>query len=77
MKFGYARVSTRVQNLDAQLDVLVAAGCDKSVTEKVSGNGSKERPELDRLGRSLSSSWVSPKSCSKIRGRFPCLLSKI
>jgi DNA invertase Pin-like site-specific DNA recombinase len=30
----------------------LAAGCDKIVTEKVSGNGSKERPELDRLGRS-------------------------
>jgi DNA invertase Pin-like site-specific DNA recombinase len=53
MKFGYARVSTRDQNLDAQLDALTAAGCDKIVTEKVSGNGSKERPELDRLVENL------------------------
>jgi len=53
MKFGYARVSTRDQNLDAQLDALAAAGCDKIVTEKVSGNGSKERPELDRLVENL------------------------
>jgi DNA invertase Pin-like site-specific DNA recombinase len=53
MKFGYARVSTRDQNLDAQLDALTAVGCDKIVTEKVSGNGSKERPELDRLVENL------------------------
>ncbi len=52
MKFGYARVSTKDQNLETQLDTLTAAGCDKIVTEKVSGNSSKERPELDRLGRS-------------------------
>ncbi len=53
MKFGYARVSTRDQNLEAQLDALTAAGCDRIVTEKVSGNGSKERPELDRLVENL------------------------
>jgi DNA invertase Pin-like site-specific DNA recombinase len=53
MKFGYARVSTRDQNLEAQLDALAATGCDKIVTEKVSGNGSKERPELDRLVENL------------------------
>ena len=40
-------------DLDAQLDALSAAGCDKTVTEKVSGNGSKERPELDRLVENL------------------------
>ena len=53
MKFGYARVSTRDQNLEAQLDALNSAGCDKIITEKASGNGSKERPELDRLVENL------------------------
>ncbi|MDW7730339.1 MAG: recombinase family protein [Bacillota bacterium] len=53
MKFGYARVSTRDQNLEAQLDALTAAGCDKIIAEKASGNGSKERPELDRLVENL------------------------
>jgi DNA invertase Pin-like site-specific DNA recombinase len=53
MKFGYARVSTRDQNLEAQLDALDAAGCNKIITEKASGNGSKERPELDRLVENL------------------------
>jgi DNA invertase Pin-like site-specific DNA recombinase len=55
MKFGYARVSTKDRNLEAQLDVLAAAGCDKIVTEKVSGSASKERPELDRLVENLRS----------------------
>jgi len=53
VKFGYARVSTKDQNLEAQLDALAAAGCEKIITEKVSGNGSKERPELDRLVENL------------------------
>lgn len=53
MKFGYARVSTKDQNLDAQLDALSAARCDKIVTEKVSGSAAKERPELDRLVENL------------------------
>ncbi len=52
MKLGYARVSTKDQNLETQLDALTAAGCDRIVTEKMSGSASKERPELDRLGRS-------------------------
>ncbi len=53
MKFGYARVSTRDQNLEAQIDALAAASCDRIVTEKASGNCSKERPELDRLVENL------------------------
>jgi len=53
MRFGYAHVSTRDQHLEAQFDALATAGCDKIITEKVSGNGSKERPELDRLVENL------------------------
>lgn len=68
-KIGYARVSTRDQNLDMQLTALRQAGCEKIFSEKVSGV--KERPILkecldylregdilvvykfDRIGRSL------------------------
>ena len=69
MKIGYARVSTRDQNLEMQTEALQKAGCEKLYKETKSAV--KERPELenmlahlregdvvvvwklDRLGRSL------------------------
>ena len=52
MKIGYARVSTIDQNPNAQRDALKAAGCEKIVTEKVSG-ASLKRPKLEKLLASL------------------------
>lgn len=50
MKIGYARISTREQNLDMQIDALTKAGCEKLYTETVSGSIIKsERPELNKL----------------------------
>jgi DNA invertase Pin-like site-specific DNA recombinase len=46
-KIGYARVSTRGQNTDSQLDELAAYGCDKIFTDKVTGKLA-ERPELGK-----------------------------
>jgi DNA invertase Pin-like site-specific DNA recombinase len=54
MKIGYARVSTKEQNLDMQTDALTKAGCKKLYTETVS-SGKLERPILDKLMEDLRS----------------------
>jgi DNA invertase Pin-like site-specific DNA recombinase len=48
MKLGYARVSTRDQCLNRQLDILKDYGCEKIWQEKISGQ-EKLRPELENL----------------------------
>jgi len=48
MKIGYARVSTKDQNLDLQIEALEKAGCAKIYQEKISG-ATKNRPELDKM----------------------------
>lgn len=48
MKLGYARVSTRDQNLNLQLDALQKAGCEKIYEETASG-AKTDRPVLDDL----------------------------
>lgn len=47
-KYGYARVSTKEQSLDRQLDMLRAMGCDEVLSEKMSGTKAN-RPQLNRL----------------------------
>ena len=46
-KVGYARVSTRDQSLDGQIDTLKEYGCERIFSEKVSGRKVK-RTELDK-----------------------------
>ena len=48
MKIGYARVSTKDQNLDLQIEALEKAGCEKIYQEKISG-ATKNRSELDKM----------------------------
>ncbi len=48
MIFGYARVSTDGQNLDAQTDALENAGAERIFADKITGSVRK-RPELDQL----------------------------
>ena len=46
--YGYARVSTRQQELARQLDLLEKYNCNEVLTEKMTGTKSN-RPELNRL----------------------------
>lgn len=46
MKIGYARVSTKDQNLDRQIALLEKEGCDLIFSEKASGKSTYARPEL-------------------------------
>lgn len=48
MKIGYARVSTRDQHLELQIDALEKDGCKRIYTEVMSGTKS-ERPKLQEL----------------------------
>lgn len=47
-KIGYARVSTRGQNDDSQVDELTAYGCDKIFTDHGVSGKHASRPELDK-----------------------------
>ncbi len=58
MKIGYARVSTVDQNLGLQLDALKQAGCEKVITDQMSGSvalrpGLTQVKELLREGDTL------------------------
>lgn len=48
MVYGYARVSTRQQDLSRQMDLLDRYECNKIYTEKISGVRAN-RPELNKL----------------------------
>lgn len=48
-KIGYARVSTKDQNLEMQIEAMKNAGCDKIYMEKKIGRKIEDRPVLKRL----------------------------
>lgn len=52
MKYGYARVSTLHQELEAQLQALKKEGCDKIYSDKFTGTKT-DRPEFSKLLQQL------------------------
>ena len=46
---GYARVSTRDQNISTQIDQLKAAGCTQLFVDQGSGKEARERTDLGRM----------------------------
>lgn len=52
MKYGYGRVSTLYQDLEAQLQALKKEGCDKIYTDKFTGTKT-DRPEFSKLLQTL------------------------
>lgn len=54
MKIGYARVSTKEQSFDLQIDALHKSGCEQIYQEVASGTKS-ERPVLERLLNNIRS----------------------
>jgi DNA invertase Pin-like site-specific DNA recombinase len=48
MKIGYARISTKEQNIDSQIIELKKEGCEDIYREQISGS-SKDRPILKKL----------------------------
>lgn len=49
MKIGYCRVSTTEQNLESQIHFLQSIGCEKIFQEKISGERSDNREQLNTL----------------------------
>ena len=68
--FGYARVSTYGQTLDAQLAQLKAQGCSKIYREKASG-AQADRRELLKLLKAIASGDVV--TVTRIGGQFRSL----
>ena len=53
MRYGYARVSSKTQDYTAQVGALTAAGCERIFSEKRSGKTATDRPEFNKLMRTL------------------------
>src|SRR5258707_8779492 len=53
MKYGYARVSSKTQDHEGQVEALKAAGCERIVAEKASGKNTSGRPQFERMLKAL------------------------
>ena len=77
MIFGYARVSTREQQLERQMDALAGYDCAEILSERISGVKA-ERPELARLkDKARQGDTVGVESFSRLGRSLPDLLELI
>lgn len=77
MVFGYARVSTKEQQLERQTDALAAYACAEILTEKMSGTKAS-RPELSRLmDKVRAGDTVVVESWSRLGRSLPDLFELI
>jgi DNA invertase Pin-like site-specific DNA recombinase len=54
--YGYARVSSKGQSFDGQVEALKAAGCDQVLSEKFSGKAAADRKQLQAMLRKVGES---------------------
>ena len=57
MKIGYARVSTKDQNVDLQLDAIKQVGCER-IYQDIASGAKTARPELDRLLADIRATYL-------------------
>jgi DNA invertase Pin-like site-specific DNA recombinase len=53
VRYGYARVSSKGQDHEGQVEQLQAAGCERIVAEKASGKSREGRPQFERMMQRL------------------------
>src|SRR5438067_236187 len=68
MRHGYARVSSKSQDYQAQVEALKAAKCDRIYSEKASAKSTNGRREFDKIGW-LDRREISPTSCTILAKR--------
>jgi DNA invertase Pin-like site-specific DNA recombinase len=53
MRYGYARVSSKTQDHQAQVEALKAAGCERIIADKATGKSITARPQFERMMQRL------------------------
>jgi len=77
MKFGYARVSTKQQELALQVDALKAAGCDEIITEVETGANNDRPARLAMIDKLRKGDIVTVWRLDRFGRSMPDLIEKV